>query len=77
VTQDNENLDLKGTGIGLALTKNLTELHHGTIHAKSETVKGSCFFIKILTISRKQENYSLQISQNNGFSCFPCEESWF
>jgi len=30
-----------------------------------------------LTISRKQEEYSLQISQDNGFSCFPCEESWF
>jgi hypothetical protein len=30
-----------------------------------------------LTISRKQEKYFLQISQDNGFSCFPCEESWF
>jgi len=37
----------------------------------------SFFSSQKLTISRKQEKYSLQISQNNGFSCFPCEESWF
>jgi hypothetical protein len=35
------------------------------------------FNLNTLTISRKQEKYFLQISQDNGFSCFPCEESWF
>ncbi len=35
----------KGTGLGLALSKELMELHHGFIQAKSEKGKGSTFEI--------------------------------
>lgn len=36
-----------GTGIGLALTKNLVELHNGKIHVHSQEGKGSVFEVEI------------------------------
>jgi len=42
---DSYNKDQEGTGIGLALTKELVELHHGEITAKSELGKGTSFYI--------------------------------
>ena len=37
----------KGSGLGLALSKELLELHHGTITVKSEKWKGTTFFIRL------------------------------
>lgn len=37
-----------GTGIGLALTKGIIELHHGSIRVESEVGKGSRFIITLL-----------------------------
>ena len=39
---------LRGTGIGLALTKNVVEHHHGLIFAESELGKGSTFSVQLL-----------------------------
>ena len=38
---------IQGTGLGMAITKNLVELMGGGIHVESETGKGSCFTVAI------------------------------
>ncbi len=58
-----------GTGIGLSLTKNLVELHGGTILVESEPDKGACFIVRI-PVSRDAFNPeeiddSILISDNN------------
>ncbi len=61
---DTYKADQEGTGIGLALTKELVELHHGEIKVKSEAGSGSCFGVylpigdKHLTDGEKLENKS-------------------
>jgi len=42
---DDANLNMEGSGIGLALTKALVELHKGTITVTSQAGKGSCFSV--------------------------------
>ena len=42
-----ENLKQKGTGIGLSLSKELVELHQGTLEVVSELSKGSCFSVRL------------------------------
>ena len=44
---NNETSYFEGTGIGLALTKELLELHYGTIKVDSEQGKGSIFTISL------------------------------
>lgn len=36
-----------GLGLGLYITKQIIELHRGTIHVESELGKGTCFFIQL------------------------------
>lgn len=55
---DTENKSLVGTGIGLALTKQLVDLMGGTISASSVTGKGTTFHVS-LPVTRESENIDI------------------
>ena len=46
-SQDAVNEHIRGTGLGLALVKQIVEAHHGTIDAHSTKGHGSCFTISL------------------------------
>ena len=55
----------QGTGLGLAMVKRLTELHHGCVDVKSELSKGSCF-----TVWLPVENHSFSEKQEDGLASY-------
>jgi signal transduction histidine kinase/ligand-binding sensor domain-containing protein/DNA-binding NarL/FixJ family response regulator len=44
---EESNIKIEGTGIGLSLTKSLVELHKGNISVTSKVERGSCFTVVI------------------------------
>ena len=54
----------KGTGLGLALSKELIELHHGTISVKSEKGKGTIFEIVLPPGNSHFEKNELETAVN-------------
>ncbi len=48
---------IQGTGLGMAITKNLTDLMHGDITVESELGKGSCFIIDIPFEAAQEEPF--------------------
>lgn len=48
IEPDIKQNEIQGSGIGLALVKDLVDLHHGTIHINLENEKGAEFIVSIL-----------------------------
>jgi signal transduction histidine kinase/DNA-binding response OmpR family regulator len=61
---DDDGNKPRGTGIGLALTKELVKLHKGKIAVKSEVGKGSLFVV-FLPIIPYQEDIIIPVSEKN------------
>jgi signal transduction histidine kinase/AraC-like DNA-binding protein len=58
----------KGTGLGLALSKELIELHRGSITVKSEKRKGSVFVISLMLGNAHFKQYELATSVNRNLT---------
>ncbi|MBN1350254.1 HAMP domain-containing protein [candidate division KSB1 bacterium] len=55
---DDENVrDTTGSGLGLALVKEIVELHGGSVHVKSKLGEGSTFTVKLPTGTESEESY--------------------
>ena len=62
-----------GSGIGLALTKELIEIHKGKIEVESELNKGTKFFIELPIHPKQTENAEMVAHQvkNHGAHFYP------
>lgn len=54
---------IQGTGLGMAITKNLVDLMHGDIQVESEVNKGSRFILEIPFEAAEEENSFLEALQ--------------
>lgn len=63
--KNNDTNSIQGTGLGMAITKNLVELMGGSIEVQSERGKGSCFEVNLEFDIYDLSQEDVKISENN------------
>src|SRR5690606_8632881 len=58
----------QGSGIGLSLTREFTQMHKGSIHVKSEPGKGSLFIIDLPLENESEINKMPDNAQKNNIN---------
>jgi two-component system sensor histidine kinase SenX3 len=51
-----QDADVPGTGLGLALVREIAELHHGSVSVRSEVGQGSTFTLRIPRKEARKES---------------------
>ena len=68
----------EGTGLGLALVKQIIEMHNGQVSVESELGQGSCFTVTLPWIqveerpAQSQKRHSDNLPDSAAFCSFPC-----
>lgn len=67
---------IEGTGLGMAITKNIVEMMNGTISVESEVGKGSTFTVEITLKLQDIEKNAEQIKELNGLRAMVVDDDF-
>lgn len=67
---------IQGTGLGMAITKNIVEMMGGEIHVESEVGKGSTFTVEISLKLQDIERNAAQIKELNGLRALVVDDDF-
>ncbi len=68
---------IQGTGLGMAITKNIVEMMNGTIQVESEVGKGSVFTVEITLKLQDTEKNAEQIKELDGLRVLVVDDDFY